>query len=110
MAEQRMRALQQLGRVLCFEKRADPRHFVNGVAAEFRARGVRGFAMCFKLQPDCAFVGGDDFAAGRFANDCEVCLEFARGERAGTRLQGLFVYQTRKNDFSTCWALARFDQ
>jgi hypothetical protein len=83
-------------------------HGVHGVAAEFRARAVGGFAARFELQPDVAFVRGDDLVAGRLADDGEIRLQPAFGERAGTGLGVFFIHQSGEDDFGLLRALAGF--
>ena len=64
-----MPAATQSRRVICFEQVHDARHFVDGVFAKLRRRAVRRFAARFELQPQTAFVRGDDLQSRRFAND-----------------------------------------
>ena len=70
---------------------------------------MSGFALSFKLQPDSAFVRGNDFAARRLTYNREVCFELARSQRARAGLERFFVDQSRKNDFSLSGAVARSD-
>ena len=98
MAKQRVAAFAQRRGVVGFDGDNALRECVDGVAAEFGARAVGGLAGGDESQPEIALVGGDDLAAGRLADECEVGFysQLGKGARAG--LVALFVHQADEND------------
>ena len=98
-AEQRMLSLSQLRRVIRFQNIHHAGHFMDGVFAQLRRRAVCRLAVGFQFQPQAAFVGGDDLQSGRLADDGQIRLESAGGQRAGTGLGVFLVNQARRKQF-----------
>src|SRR5665213_1323980 len=72
---------------------------MNGVFAKVRPRAVSGAPVCFKAKPQTAFMRGDNFFAGRFANDGQVRAKSAGGQGARAGLGVLLVNEAGENDF-----------
>ncbi len=97
--EQGMAPQLQLPGISGFQKINDSGHFVDGVFAEMGAGAVGGFSASLQPKPQAAFVGGDDLQAGRFADDGQVRLATAGGQRARTGLGVFLIHQPGENNF-----------
>src|SRR5215475_12133746 len=61
----------------------------------------------FQLEPQIAFVRGDDLQACRLSDDDEVCAQTVLCRQARSALPAFLVHETQKEDFSffrTSWA------
>ena len=105
VAEKRMSAAADLRGVIRLQKMDDAGHLMDGVAAEFGPGAVGGEALGFELEPEIAFVGGDDLQTGGFADDGEIGLEAGIGQCARTALGSFLVHEAGKNDFGFGGAL-----